>query len=57
MKSKNATRHTYSNVMKQLKAEGSAQTRKTYARHGMDVERFLFSCTSNAFATKFRIAS
>ncbi len=40
MKSKNATRHTYANVMKQLKAAGSAQARKTYARHGMDVEMF-----------------
>lgn len=40
MKSKNAKRHTYTEVMGQLKAAGSAQTRKTYARHGMDVEMF-----------------
>ena len=40
MKSKKTTRHSYADVMRQLKAAGSAQARKTYARHGMDVEMF-----------------
>lgn len=35
MKSKNAKQQSYTAVMKQLKAAGSEQTRKTYARHGV----------------------
>ena len=35
-----ATPHTYADVMAQLKAAGSAQTRKTYARHGVEGEMF-----------------
>lgn len=40
MKSKNAKRQSYTAVMKQLKAAGSSQTRKTYARHGVMGESF-----------------
>ena len=40
MKSKKATRQPYADVMMQLEAGGSAQARKTYARHGLDVEMF-----------------
>ena len=40
MKSKNAKRHTYANVMKQLEAGGSAQTITTYRRHGVTGDTF-----------------
>ena len=40
MKSKKATRHSYTEIMKQLKAAGSEQTRKTYRRHGMTGDAF-----------------
>lgn len=40
MKSKKATRHTYAEIMKQLEAGGSAQTRKTYRRHGIQGDLF-----------------
>lgn len=40
MKSKNAKHQSYAAVMKQLKAAGSAQTRKTYARHGVKGDSF-----------------
>ena len=35
MKSKNAKRHSYTSVMKQLKAGGSATTIDLYKRHGL----------------------
>lgn len=40
MKSKKATPHSFREVMKQLKAAGSEQTRKTYRRHGMSGDMF-----------------
>jgi hypothetical protein len=40
MKSKKAKRHSYTAIMKELRAAGSAQTRKTYARHGVTGDMF-----------------
>jgi len=45
MKSKNAKRQSYTAVIKQLKAAGSASTRKTYARHGVKGASFGVSYT------------
>jgi len=47
---KNAKKHSFKQVMAALKKNGSAQTRKTYARHGVSSECY---GVSYAFLKKF----